>query len=1172
MLLTMPQLVAGFGFASSDIEAGYRESYGAFKQEYSTHRRDWDRLELAFVLCVPADSPSLDLFGSTVETDVYFCRKYVVPFNGGPVGNALARLPFVPLFSGGGETIRPPSAQTFLQQCGVPRTLARHVVVKGERSPTTIVDDCMNGGFERPKAPTRKGSSESSTAPGKAAVMRVESLGIENFRAYRKKREIPFGEDLTVLYGPNGFGKTSVFDAVDFAFTGDIARLKVRPEERFRRVANHLDGDGAEGVVTLSFSMGGERHRLVRHVNDRKLARFDGISMNRKSALEKLTGWRGPTADRVENMVSLFRATHLFSHEHQELASNFRWDCELSSDVVSRLLAFEDYHAGRSKVSQVCGVVRSEIGTLDSERESLQEELDAEEAELESVGRAAGGGGASIDWERAIASLYDKVSREGLDVPSGMPDLETLRGWRMTFETRGADLREQMEELGRCLGVVERLPRKRADLRALEGRVESARVAVAEASKRRDVAEERYRAGLERLSLLERGLAELEEDIADLAWLEESVPRYAPLVAEEADSWKRLVVVRRGVDEAERQQHILSGLLGEQEKERSQVLGRAEEFGRRLDGARQLLSGLEAWAAKRTQLVEVVRETRRVDESTGELALSQEALPESIGALVQEEKQLAGRIEAQEDRRGELSELLMRIEDHIEGGICPVCGEDHGNPEKLLDRIAEHLGEKVAKEERLRLDDVRQRVEELNAMLDEGASRRRAMALRQRELAGEREALETSIGEYERSLAEIGVVGRQSELVVGEELEGLCTSWERSASELEERASHMWLRVEQLRGELDEATERVHAVHGELERVESDRDRMSAARQRLADDPRAQGETGLDAPLDLVLGRRKSVDVQIRSGHDVLEEERQSVVVAGRGLNEAKVELESKENELATLIESLAALTTSCREMAAMLAALGIADGESEGEVSRRIESLGNQATANEALIKAIIGVELVVDSATTKAAFAQLQRRVRLRRSKLSELRETQESYVWWLEYFEELQRLLSSEQDEAVSRFTQEYGPRTSAIQRRLRSVYGFDDVEIRSEESRISVRVSRRGAQLRPTDYFSQSQQQTLLLGLFLTASVSQTWSAMAPIFLDDPVSHFDDLNTYAFLDLIDGLLNDREAGGRQFVVSTCDERLLLLARQKFAYRNDRARFYTFKGIGDEGPIVV
>jgi exonuclease SbcC len=108
------------------------------------------------------------------------------------------------------------------------------------------------------------------------------------------------------------------------------------------------------------------------------------------------------------------------------------------------------------------------------------------------------------------------------------------------------------------------------------------------------------------------------------------------------------------------------------------------------------------------------------------------------------------------------------------------------------------------------------------------------------------------------------------------------------------------------------------------------------------------------------------------------------------------------------------------------------------------------------------------------------------------------------------------------------------------------------------------------LRPTDYFSQSQQQTLLLALFLTACISQTWSAFSPVFLDDPVTHFDDLNTYAFLDLIVGLL-ESDSGRRQFVISTCDEKLLQLARQKFRHLGERAIFYRFYAIGPDGPSV-
>ena len=74
----------------------------------------------------------------------------------------------------------------------------------------------------------------------------------------------------------------------------------------------------------------------------------------------------------------------------------------------------------------------------------------------------------------------------------------------------------------------------------------------------------------------------------------------------------------------------------------------------------------------------------------------------------------------------------------------------------------------------------------------------------------------------------------------------------------------------------------------------------------------------------------------------------------------------------------------------------------------------------------------------------------------------------------------------------------------------------------------------------------------------------------MFLDDPVTHFDDLNTYAFLDLILGLIESDE-NHRQFVISTCDEKLLLLARQKFHHLGTGAKFYAFSAIDNDGPVV-
>ena len=222
------------------------------------------------------------------------------------------------------------------------------------------------------------------------------------------------------------------------------------------------------------------------------------------------------------------------------------------------------------------------------------------------------------------------------------------------------------------------------------------------------------------------------------------------------------------------------------------------------------------------------------------------------------------------------------------------------------------------------------------------------------------------------------------------------------------------------------------------------------------------------------------------------------------------------------------------------------------------------------ALRDSVSNLELAIDAATTSAALTQLLQNVRNKEKAVTTAARRRDQHQPWLKYFEELSRLVSSQQNDATANFTREYGPRTSVIQRRLRSVYGFDDIEIQSHESTISVRVKRHGEVLRPTDYFSQSQQQTLFLGLFLTACISQTWSAFSPVFLDDPVTHFDDLNTYAFLDLIVGLL-ESDRGKLQFVISTCDEKLLQLAQQKFRHMGDSAKFYRFSAIGAEGPDV-
>lgn len=63
---------------------------------------------------------------------------------------------------------------------------------------------------------------------------KIKEIDISAFRAYKNMQKFNFihkktGEiaDLVTIYAPNGYGKTSFFDAVEWAITERIGRLEV---------------------------------------------------------------------------------------------------------------------------------------------------------------------------------------------------------------------------------------------------------------------------------------------------------------------------------------------------------------------------------------------------------------------------------------------------------------------------------------------------------------------------------------------------------------------------------------------------------------------------------------------------------------------------------------------------------------------------------------------------------------------------------------------------------------------------------------------------------------------------------------------------------------------------------------------------------------------------------
>src|ERR1035438_2407906 len=179
-------------------------------------------------------------------------------------------------------------------------------------------------------------------------------------------------------------------------------------------MAPHLDSTPEKSTVSLSFWCNGALRKIARTVSDRKHAMLDGISIDRKGILGELTGGDFPAADRVENFVSLFRATHLFNQEQPELTKDFQDDCRLPSEIVARMLAFEDYASALGKAAKVREVLERVIGDATSQINDLLEQIADEKMELDRLGKTVKESASSETLEKEFRALRGAVGGLGI--------------------------------------------------------------------------------------------------------------------------------------------------------------------------------------------------------------------------------------------------------------------------------------------------------------------------------------------------------------------------------------------------------------------------------------------------------------------------------------------------------------------------------------------------------------------------------------------------------------------------------------------------------------------------------------------------------------------------------------------------------------------------------------
>lgn len=1161
MMLRQHALTA---FAFGD-QADYQPLYDAFKKYYLKNTVQWSTKDIAFVYCLPAGVTVDPDFCSRVEVDVYFCRKYVIRLDEN-LAQSFARLPFLPLSPiTPGAQIRPPSAQTLLRRRNLKADLAKALVVPSASSASKILSNCLAGTYGPP------GILQATVGPttiAEAGIDRAQailkSISIQNFRAYRTKKVFELGSAVTILYGPNGFGKTSFFDALDFAVTGGVGRL-AKASGGLAKVAKHLDSQSEPTEVTLTLEREGQTYAITRNLTDHNNALVDGKATPRKEVLSLLTGGTVPGADRVDSLVDLFRATHLFSQENQELTQDVASRCELSSELVSRMLAFEDYASGLKKVEEVLKLAMQETSKANVDIANAREANANERKELERLEGLAASGTAPEALDALLANLEEEIKSAGFNV-SGTASRDT-RGLRAILDAAAVEAVARRAVLSRAIEQV-------GTLSTLREQLEPMRVQLAERQAQLQHAEAHEKEASERLASLSTQLAQLKMQEQGLqlrrdqiTWAVSVQPEYEQLTSHAQSLATALTALYSQIS----QQRDLLGKMQAAQRDADASVLRAEAVFKTATEKRtrfqEVKDAAAAWELAAPALVELETAETRIQAAINELCTQlSEALHVEHARdllLAQAERDL-GEARSSDSR---LKELISELRSHVDGPNCQLCGHDHGSTADLLAAI----------DRRMQHDD---RVVQLSAAvtmhrteLQKCLGRRQAIEerMKQEQLRLSQSLMQRSQFERQRASVEASLssVGISLTSQAPQQLQSLTGK----AYEAEQDAGRAVGSAMQL---LHMARTALASAQVGLQALEEKRQATEAARndvQRRVTELLHQASKG---SIDLASGlqamtdaerateeRRAATSAAVQSANDQVDGQRAVQAAARAAVTAARTSYQQAD-------EAWLGHQTRMESTLSELTAAKFDSAVSQEQLRQQVETTASREVSASGLRDRVAELEVAIDTAATSAAFENIRQRILAREAIVRVATTRVQNVQPWVGYFTEVKKILAEQQANATEHFISEYGPRTAVIQQRLRPVYGFGEIEVSSKDSAIGIRIHRNGERLKPTDFFSQSQVQTLVLGLFLTACSAQTWSGFSSIMMDDPVTHFDDLNTYALLDLILGLQSSME-GERQFVISTCDEKLLQLARQKFRHMGTAARFYRFQAIGTQGPMV-
>ena len=964
--------------------------------------------------------------------------------------------------------------------------------------------------------------------------MLLDSLKVHAFRGITNELPLDLRARLTLIHAPNGVGKTSLCDALEWLFTGEVERLK-EPlgKSKGKGVSNIFTSipPSVEAEIRNGGGPGRIRRDSETQANQIKVVEggtFKKVALN--TLLANITPENLPQSSRglqrLNNRRSWFRAVRLLeAHALDLLLDTDDSSNEVRDLVFCDLLGVGELQRQERDLMRIVGAIGGKA-RLREDVLRIKREIGSRESEI--TAEALQASAPSLEtYQQQISAVSRRLEVQAL-AKAGPPESH-LAAAENAYKLADRRLAQQRSALIYVRTKANGYSAQGEEIALLSKQQERSSLRRAEVQKELEIA----------TSLVQR----LENEVSKAEALERSLISQ-PLDSVRANLARTLAEWRKLAGDAQTQLDLT-------ELQTTVAAARANE---------SRATGLLETVLKCEDSLKLWREAKAREETTGK-RIRDIKLPTSEDRA-RVEQSLSGTrstlatIETQINQlAGPLEQLRISGRDFLDGTSdeqrCPLCAHDHGNASNLrkaiesgISKIPESLDALAVQKQLLEVDilSFEQQVKIWNETADTLES-----------LTGEREEARRLLTEARPTLETLGIDQREL------------------------RDDSLAGRIAELRSKVEnQGTEAERLVAEHARRFEIALDLQSVAREiaSLSENIRALTDSAPIADLEelppddwtLVL------ELIIKNAETTAAKAREEAANSRKNAEEARAALAGLRGNLQTLTTSIAEISER----------IGIAKaGREEFETQWRLvaddESWDYQLLDQRQVIldeteENLAKAKQEIESARgALVAAREAESRERDRASRQRQLTELN-SRLRELERIEEVRsecaigaEVLRAAKDAFVKEQIQPLCNVITALYVRAQSATFIDRIDSSQDEGPLRWLACIGQHQLEDTAQMSLGQRQDLALAIFL----SRARELGGTFFLDEPLLNLDDLNRIAVLDVLRTIVVEQRSHPVRLVVTTANHSLVRHCKEKFALvkgRDEEPSLRTYRLFGD------